>query len=215
MLSYLKIDNYALIEREELEFSPGFNVVTGESGAGKSILMGALEFLIGGRTDRGSLRSGCSRCCVSGIFTLSAETAERVAALLEESGVPFDAASGELALLRVMTASSTRNFIADTPVGGKLLTSVGAELVDFHGVNDQLSLLVPARQLELLDRFGHLEEQRRKCAELCAAVAELEKARAAFEADLPDDGAADRLRLMVEEIEICNPAPGEDEELAG
>ena len=215
MLSYLKIDNYALIEREELEFSPGFNVVTGESGAGKSILMGALEFLIGGRTDRGALRSGCSRCCVSGIFTLSAETAERVAALLETAGVPFDPAAGELALRRVMTASSTRNFIADTPVGGRLLAAVGAELVDFHGVNDQLSLLVPARQLELLDRFGHLEAQRQKCADLCAAVSELEKARAAFEANLPDDSAADRLRLMVEEIELCNPAPGEDEELAG
>ena len=214
MLSYLKIDNYALIEREELEFSPGFNVVTGESGAGKSILMGALEFLIGGRTDRGALRSGCSRCCVSGIFTLSPGTAQRVAALLEAVGVPFDMAAGELALRRVMTASSTRNFIADTPVGGKLLTAVGAELIDFHGVNDQLSLLVPARQLELLDRFGHLEEQRQKCADLCAAIADLEKERAAFEANLPDDSAADRLRLMVEEIELCNPAPGEDEELA-
>ena len=215
MLSYLKIDNYALIEAEELEFSPGFNVVTGESGTGKSILMGALEFLIGGRTDRGALRSGCSRCTVSGIFKLSPETAERVGALLETAGVPFDAETGELALRRLMTAAATRNFIADTPVGGKLLSSVGAELVDFHGVNDQLSLLVPARQLELLDRFGHLEAQRRKCADICVAVAELEKARAVFEADLPDGDAADRLRLMVEEIELCNPSPGEDEQLAG
>ena len=104
MLSYLKIDNYALIEREELEFSPGFNVVTGESGAGKSILMGALEFLIGGRTDRGALRSGCSRCCVSGIFTLSAETAERVAALLDAAGVPcgWDLSASQLAELQKM-----------------------------------------------------------------------------------------------------------------
>ena len=215
MLSYLKIDNYALIGEEELEFSPGFNVVTGESGAGKSIMMGALEFLIGGRTDRGALRSGCGRCTVSGIFTLTPETAERIAVLLDGAGVPFDAASGELSLRRVMTASATRNFIADTPVGAKLLGTVGAELVDFHGVNDQLSLLVPARQLDLLDRFGHLDAQRRKCADLCAAIAELEKERAAFEAELPDESAADRLRLMVEEIEICNPAPGEDEKLAG
>ena len=151
----------------------------------------------------------------NGIFSLSAETAERIGKLLDEAGVPFDAEAGELALRRVMTASATRNFIADTPVGGKLLAAVGAELVDFHGVNDQLSLLVPARQLELLDRFGHLEERRGKCAELCSAIAELEKERAAFEANLPDDSAADRLRLMVEEIELCNPAPGEDEELAG
>jgi len=215
MLSYLKIDNFALIEREELEFSPGFNVVTGESGAGKSILMGALEFLIGGRTDRGALRSGSNRCTVSGIFSLSAGTAARIGQLLDEAGVPFDPDAGELGLRRVMTASATRNFIADTPVGAKLLAAVGAELVDFHGVNDQLSLLVPARQLELLDRFGHLEGQRGKCAELCSAIAELEKERAAFEANLPDDDAADRLHLMVEEIELCNPAPGEDEELAG
>ncbi|MBQ6353274.1 MAG: AAA family ATPase, partial [Lentisphaeria bacterium] len=182
MLSYLKIDNYALIQREELEFSPGFNVVTGESGAGKSIMMGALEFLIGGRTDRGALRSGASRCTVSGIFTLSEETSARVGALLEAAGVPFDPGAGELALRRVMTAASTRNFIADTPVGAKLLAAVGAELIDFHGVNDQLSLLVPARQLELLDRFGHLEEARRGCAALCAELAALEKERAAFEA---------------------------------
>ena len=215
MLSYLKIDNYALIEREELEFSPAFNVVTGESGAGKSILMGALEFLIGGRTDRGALRSGSDRCTVSGIFTLSQETAARIGALLDDAGVPFDPGAGELALRRVMTPSATRNFIADTPVGAKLLGAVGAELIDFHGVNDQLSLLVPARQLELLDRFGHLEEKRQECASICSELAALERERAAFEANLPDDGAADRLRLMVEEIELCDPAPGEDEELAG
>ena len=215
MLNYLHIDNYALIEREELEFSPRFNVFTGESGAGKSIVMGAIEFLLGGRSDRGALRSGAPRCTVSGVFSLPGETARRMAERLEAAGVPFDAASGELSLRRVMTQSSTRNFINDIPVGGRLLAEIGAELVDFHGVNEQLSLLIPARQLELLDRFGHLEELRGNCAGLCAELAALEKARAAFEANLPDDAATDRLRLMVEEIERCSPEPGEDERLAG
>lgn len=214
MLNYLHIDNYALIEREEIEFSPRFNVFTGESGAGKSIVMGAIEFLLGGRTDRGVLRAGSSRCTVSGVFLLDEEASRRMAERLEAAGVPFDPGSGELALRRVMTSSATRNFINDTPVGGKLLADVGAELVDFHGANEQLSLLVPARQLELLDRFGHLEQLRDRCADVCSRLSALEKERAAFEADLPDEAAADRLRLMVEEIERCSPESGEDEKLA-
>ena len=215
MLNYLHIDNYALIERQELEFSPRFNVVTGESGAGKSILMGAIEFLLGGRADRSVLRSGCARCSVSGIFSLPPETSRRLGILLEEAGIQFEPASGELSLRRVMTASGTRNFINDTPVGAKLLGGVGAELVDFHGAGDQLSLLSPVRQLELLDRFGKLEALRGTCAGVHAEIAALDRDCAEFESHLPDIASADRLRLMVEEIERCSPEPGEDEQLAG
>ena len=132
MLSYLKIDNYALIEREELEFSPGFNVVTGESGAGKSILMGALEFLIGGRTDRGALRSGCSRCTVSGIFTLSTETAERVAGL-EREGLARPWERDQAALLaetREAELGAARRRLA--VVRGDLMQALGlSPLADF------------------------------------------------------------------------------------
>ena len=212
MLNYLHIDNYALIEREELEFSPGFNVFTGESGAGKSIVMGALAFLLGGRTDRGALRTGASRCTVSGGFSLSKATEQRIAALLDEAGVPME--DETLTLRRVMTPTATRNFINDTPVGGKLIAAVGAELVDFHGVNDQLSLLEPTRQLELLDRFGNLEELRAGCGAKCTEIAALDRECAAFEAQVTDGASVDRLRLMVEEIERCAPEPEEDERLA-
>ena len=212
MLNYLHIDNYALIEREELEFAPGFNVFTGESGAGKSIVMGALAFLLGGRTDRGALRTGTSRCTVSGGFSLSEATERRIAALLDEAGVPME--DGTITLRRVMTPTATRNFVNDTPVGGKLIAAVGAELVDFHGVNDQLSLLEPTRQLELLDRFGGLEELRAACGAKCAEISALDRECAAFEAQVTDGASVDRLRLMVEEIERCAPEPDEDERLA-
>ena len=148
MLHYVRIRNFALIESGELEFGPGFNVVTGESGAGKSILMAAIELLLGGRVDRGVIRTGADRCEVAGLLTVPEELRPRVGAMLDGAGIPFDSASGELQLRRVVTASGARNFVNDTPVSARLLGAVGGELIDLHGANEQLSLNVPARQLE-------------------------------------------------------------------
>ena len=120
MLSFIKISNYALIERAELEFGPGFNVVTGESGAGKSILMGAVELLLGGRVDRSVVRTGADRCEVTGCFDVPPHLVKVIAGLLMEAGIPFDPAQPELQLRRVIGASSVRNFINDTPVSARL-----------------------------------------------------------------------------------------------
>ena len=83
MLELIKINNYALIEECEVEFGPGFNVVTGESGAGKSILMGAVAFLLGGRTDRSAIRTGADRATVTGCFIVPAELRKNISLLLE------------------------------------------------------------------------------------------------------------------------------------
>ena len=123
MLSYLKITNYALIEESEIDFSGGFTVVTGESGAGKSIVMSAIELLCGGRGGKQAIRTGCDRCTLSGIFTIPGQLENEIAALLYEAGVEPE--NGELTLRRVISASSIRNFINDTPVNSKLLTAVG------------------------------------------------------------------------------------------
>ena len=213
MLNYLVIDNFALIGHSEIEFAPGFNVITGESGAGKSIMMGALALLLGGRGDRGAIRTGADRATVSAGFTVPEERRGELAAVFEESGLPFDPESGEITLRRVVGASATRNFVNDIPVGAKMLARLGEELVDRHGAGEQLSLTSPARQLALLDRYAATGVEAARCAECARRLDDLERERLAFESELPAGEDLDRLRLLVEEIDRENPAPDEDEEL--
>ncbi len=215
MLSYLKITNYALIESSEIEFSGGFTVVTGESGAGKSIVMSAIELLCGGRGGKGSIRTGCDRCTLSGIFTVPPALKEQMEAVLEAGGLDIPENFTEITLRRVITQSATRNFIDDTPVSSKLLSQIGAFLVDRHGANEQISLTVPARQLELLDNYADCAKEKAACADICKQISELAGERTAFEAQLPSETEADRLQLMLEEIDRIDPQPNEDEELAG
>ncbi|MBQ7206923.1 MAG: DNA repair protein RecN [Lentisphaeria bacterium] len=213
MLSFIKISNYVLIESAELEFAPGFNVFTGESGAGKSILMSAVDLLLGGRADHGAVRGGCSRAEISGIFVVPENLRPLVGERLDSADIPFETGSGELCIRRVLTPSAVRNYVNDSPVGAKFLADLGALLIDRHGAGEQLSLLHPARQLELLDRYGSLVSLRAKCAALSSAIGELDRKIAEFEAGIPDAALADRLALMVEEISRVDPAPGEDREL--
>ena len=213
MLNCLVIDDFALIEHSEIEFAPGFNVITGESGAGKSIMMGALALVLGGRGDRGAIRTGAERATVSACFTVPAEQRGEVAAILDEAGLPFDRESGEITLRRVIGAASARNFVNDTPVSAKMLARLGEELVDRHGAGEQLSLTSPARQLALLDRYAATEAEAARCAECARRIAELERERRDFEAGLPSGDDLERLRLVVEEVDRENPQPHEDEEL--
>ena len=211
MLIYVKITNFALIEESELEFGSGFNVVTGESGAGKSILMGAVELLLGGRVDKGVIRNGCDRCMVCGGFAVPAGLAGAVGAILVPAGIPFDPAE-PLQLRRVIGQSSVRNYVNDTPVSARLLASVGEQLIDLHGANEQLSLTVPARQLDLLDRYAGAEEAAALCGRIAGELEALAKEREEFDRQTPDEAERSRLELQLEDIDKVNPAPGEDEE---
>lgn len=213
MLIYVKITNFALIEESELEFGSGFNVVTGESGAGKSILMGAVELLLGGRVDKGVIRNGCDRCMVCGGFAVPAGLAGAVGAILVPAGIPFDPAE-PLQLRRVIGQSSVRNYVNDTPVSARLLASVGEQLIDLHGANEQLSLTVPARQLDLLDRYAGAEEAAALCGRIAGELEALAKEREEFDRQTPDEAERSRLELQLEDIDKVNPAPGEDEELS-
>ena len=213
MLIYMKITNFALIEESELEFGPGFNVVTGESGAGKSSLMGAVELLLGGRVDKGVIRNGCDRCMVCGGFAVPAGLAGAVGAILVPAGIPFDPAE-PLQLRRVIGQSSVRNYVNDTPVSARLLASVGEQLIDLHGANEQLSLTVPARQLDLLDRYAGAEEAAALCGRIAGELEALAKEREEFDRQTPDEAERSRLELQLEDIDKVNPAPGEDEELS-
>lgn len=214
MLNYLQIDNYALIEHSEIEFFPGFNVITGESGAGKSIMLGALAFLTGERTGSNVLRTGSTRCTVSAAFTVPEKLRSSIAEVLETAGIDFDCGTGELALRRVLSSSGTRQFVNDQPCSAKLLSELSGFLIDRQKVNEQLSLQQPARQLELLDRCAGTLELRNKCALLCEKLKNVRKEEEAFQKNLPNAAEADRLKLMVDEIAAVDPRENEDEELA-
>ncbi|MBE6357369.1 MAG: DNA repair protein RecN [Lentisphaerae bacterium] len=214
MLNYLTIANFALIENASVEFADGFSVFTGESGAGKSIMMASIELLAGGRAEKNIIRSGCKNCTICGEFTVPETLAEEISQILENAGIEFSRDEKILNIRRSISASATRNFINDTPVGAKLLADVGSRLIDIHGANEQISLTVPARQMELLDSFGNLAGLKAECAKNFYALKALEDECAAFEADLPDAAEADRCSLIAEEIDHIDPAPDEDRILA-
>ena len=214
MLELIKINNYALIEECEVEFGPGFNVVTGESGAGKSILMGAVAFLLGGRTDRSAIRTGADRATVTGCFIVPAELRKNISLLLEECGVGFDTSTGLLSLRRVILPGSTRNFINDTPVGAKTISEIGEQLIDLHGANEHLSLTSPARQLQLLDHYLGLEEMRKCCSDIWEKLQQLKSEQDSFAGNLPTAAEMEHLQSTIDEINAVNPAPEEDEMLA-
>ena len=154
MLSLLRIKNLALVEDLEWELAPGFTAITGETGAGKSIIIGALQLLLGERADKSLIRTGAGACTVEALF--AAENFSELNRQLAESGI--EPAEGELIVKRSFSlGGSSRQFVNGSPTTLALLKTIGDELVDLHGPHDHQSLLSPERQLELLDRFSHAE----------------------------------------------------------
>ena len=188
MLVELRIEQLLLIERAEIEFSPGLNVFTGETGAGKSLLVDALEFLLGARGDAGMVRQGAAQAEVSGRFLLS--DPELVEAFTQELGVAFDApgkGEAELVLSRTLPrAGRARAYANGRPIALPALLELGGRLLDIHGQHDNESLLRPQTRLEILDRFA-------------AAGAERSAARAAFGEALDAARALSELRRAARE----------------
>lgn len=211
MITFLKIRNLALIEDAEVEFGAGFNVFTGETGAGKSVLLGGLLLALGGRADKSLIRTGCARCEVAAQIRVGETMQGAVAALLEENGVDFP--DSFLSLRRVITASSVRNFVNDSAVGSKLLQELAALLIDVHAANEHQSLHDPSRQLALLDRYAGTENDIAACAAICGGLRELEAERKAFESSLPSALEAEHFNALASEIGELDLHPGEEEEL--
>jgi DNA repair protein RecN (Recombination protein N) len=213
MLTTLRIKNLALVEDLTLELAPGFNAITGETGAGKSIIIGALNLLLGGRADRTLLRAGADSCTVEAVFD-TARLRAPVPAFLEENGLePCEDA--QLVLKRNFTAAgANRQFINGSPTPLSTLAALGEWLVDMHGPHDHQSLLHPAQQLEILDAFGKLEPQREAFAALVRRRAELAKEKAALIVDERTYAQRlDLLRHQTGEIQAARLRPGEEEEL--
>ena len=155
-LRSLRIRNLALVEFLDWELEPGFTVVTGETGAGKSIILGALKLLLGERADKTLIRTGAEQCSVEGLFQIA--DSARVNELLSEQGI--DPCEGDQLLLRRLLATNgtNRQFINGCQTTLSVLKDVGDGLVDLHGPHDHQSLLAREYQLRLVDAFGGSEE---------------------------------------------------------
>ncbi len=214
MLTHLRIRNLALVADLTLEFRGGFNAITGETGAGKSILIGALNLLLGQRADRTLIRAGSDGCTVEGVLELG-DLREEVGRFLESSGLE-SGDGGELVLKRTFTAAgANRQFVNGSPTTLQVLAELGDRLVDIHGPHDHQSLFQGARQLELLDAFAGLDAARQAFEALYDRRQEIEAAKAAL---VVDDATyarqVDLLRHQVHEIDAARLTAGEDETLA-
>jgi len=181
MLSTLRIKNLALVSDLTLSLQPGYSAITGETGAGKSIIIGALHLLLGERADRDLIRAGCDNCSVEAVF--EGAPLRGLQKSLEENGLD-PCADNQLLLKRVLTASgANRQFINGSPATLQILALVGRELVDMHGPHEHQSLLHPARQLDILDAFASLNSARHKFADLIRRRTDLENEKAALIVD--------------------------------
>lgn len=212
MLTALSVRDIVLIESSALEFAPGLNVLTGETGAGKSILLDALGLAAGGRAGaRAGVRPGAQQGSAAAVFDPGKKHPAR--ALLRESAMEAD---GEIILRRVISADGrTRAFVNDQPVGVGLLRDLGSALVEVHGQSDDRGLFDSATHRRLLDAFGRHEAL---ADDVAALYAELESARAHAENIRREAAAAaadaDYIRHVTDELEKLAPEEGEEAALA-
>lgn len=199
MLTLLKIQNLALVDELLWEPRAGFLGITGETGAGKSVIMGGISLVLGERADKSLIRSGETQCSLEAVFHLN--NPRQVNHLLEEAGVPL-CEEGGLIIRRVITQSGNKQFINSTPVTLNLLRSIGAWLVDMHRPDAHRSLVSQERQMDLLDAFAEaaptLAQYRRAYQSWQQAHRALIQAQ---ESDMASERELDFLRHQVQEIE--------------
>ncbi len=211
VLTLLRIKNLALVEELEWQMRAGFVVVTGETGAGKSIIIGALQLLLGERADKSLIRTGAELCTVEAVFT--GADVRKLNPQLAEAGI--EPCEDDLILKRTLSSTGTnRQFINGSPTTLSILKNLGDELVDLHGPHDHQSLLSPETQLSLLDSFARANEQLceyrkhyRQLQTLLTEHAALNTAETAREQEL------DLLRHQIAEIESANLIADEEEEI--
>jgi DNA repair protein RecN (Recombination protein N) len=214
VLIELNVADFAIIDELTLSFDPGFNVLTGETGAGKSIIIDAVSMLLGGRADTGFIRAGSDRARVEAVFRLSDYLRGRIDSILEREGLEGD--DPDTLILGRELRSTGRNFcrVNGRTVNLSILEEVAEPLVDIHGQNEHLSLLRVREHQRFLDRYAGLDDQRES---LAAEVRQLHSIRREL-ADLLRDEQhlarrVDQLSFQVEDIQAANLKSGQEEEL--
>lgn len=211
MLTLLKIRNLALVDQLSWELGVGLTSVTGETGAGKSVIVGALKLVLGERAEKSLIRTGEDVCSVEAVFEL--QDPSDINAVLEDGGLSH-CDDCQLIIRRVIGQSANRQFINDSPVSLSLLKRLGEHLVDLHGPHDHQSLLSIDRQLSMLDAYAGADNAAFKYREAYrtwrAKATELEEIR---HAEVASEQELDLLRYQLKEIDEANLKPEDEQDL--
>ncbi len=227
MLESLKIKDFALIDSSSVEFSKGFSVLSGETGAGKSILIGAISFLLGGKAGAESIRAGCQEASVSGVFTIPAKTAADRDLSMDAEEEPLSAREwlsqrgiededGQIILRRVVRAGGKSGaWIQGTPVPRADLVKFSEFLIDIHGQHEHQSLMRVAEHRKFLDSYCGIVEEVAAFTKIYAALVEKRAALASLSASGAErERRIDYLKFSIQEIEDAKLKAGEDEALS-
>ena len=213
MLRLLSVTNFATIEQLDIELAPGFSVLTGETGAGKSIIVDALGFLIGGRADVGMVRSGARQSRVEGIFLLGGDISQKIKVALNEYEI--DVGEEEIILAREVNLDGRNTCrVNGRIVPLRLLSTLAQHLVDIHGQNQHLSLLRVREHMDILDKYGGLWQLRTEVAEWARQLTEVRQELDRLREDEAEVAQrVDFLRYQVGEISTANLRPTEYDDL--
>ncbi len=212
MIKNLHISNYALIDEIDIDFAPGFNIITGETGAGKSIILGALSLLLGGRADAKAVRRGERKSVIEAIFLLG--DAPDVERIIKDNNLD-NPVEGECLLRReLLPGGRSRAFVNDTPVTLPLLRELAEHLVDIHSQHQNMQLTTEAYQLDVLDILGNngelLSNYRKAFAAFREALKKYTDTRDMLRRNRDD---ADFLSFQYQQLADMNLMPGEHEDL--
>jgi DNA repair protein RecN (Recombination protein N) len=209
LLRSLYVRDYALIEELDVEFDAGLNIITGETGAGKSILIGALQMILGTRASTDTIRSGAKKAIIEGVF--EGVRSEVIRSILADNSIDEQPA---IILRREITSTQSRGFINDTPATIQVMRDVASNLIDLHGQHEHQSLLDVSRHLELLDSFGDLDALRGAYESEYRAVTELVRERSALQSSQQEmEQKKELYEFQIREIDRISPVAGEEEEL--
>lgn len=211
MLTLLKITNLALVDSLTWNLHSGLISVTGETGAGKSVIVGALKLVLGERADKGMIRTGENQCTIEAVFDLTERN--HFSQILHESGIE-GADEEQLIIKRVIGQSSNKQFVNNCPATLSVLKKLGENLVDLHGPHDHQGILSVERQLSMLDAYAGIQKEVEDYKKIYKTwknkVAELEDIKVSDQANAQE---LDLLRFQVEEIDAANLVPSEEADI--
>ena len=213
MLRLLSVTNFATIEQLEIELAPSFSVLTGETGAGKSVIVDALSLLLGGRADVGMVRSGARQSRVEGVFLLSGDISQKIKVALNEYEI--DVGEEEIILAREVNPDGRNTCrVNGRIVPLRLVSTLAQHLVDIHGQNQHLSLLRVREHMDILDKYGGLWQLRTEVAEGARQLTEVRQELDRLRKDEEELAQrVDFLKYQVGEISTANLRPTEDDDL--